>query len=286
MVKRPHFCLIASIFLAGCVAIRVPVEQAALDGKRFTDSDLDFVRLGTTERSEVIDNLGSPTVWLSEQRILVYGLRRVESGVLWFIGAGLSGAGGLVEGEAREAVYVVLDDKDVVTNWGRETVEHCETWLSAATEWAGSRNLVIPQAHGQFVEETPTTDQSYVYFYRPRDYQHYLPFVPPAKNVSLGVAKYADISQDGNLVGQIRWQSYVVIRVPPGTHTFEINPDTDCVVNPENYRSAKIQLDVAPATATFIDLGIKAGHGTIEPILVNRPRSAAISVIEKLRESW
>ncbi len=283
---KPHFCLIASIFLASCVVIPVPVEQAVLDGKRFTDSDLDFVRLGTTARREVIGNLGNPTIWLSAQRILVYGLRRVETGALWFIGAGLSGAGGLVRGETKEAVYLVLDDKDVVTHWGRAPVKRCETWLSAATEWAGSTRIEIPQEHGQFVEEAPTTEQSLIYFYRPRDFQHFLPLVPPAEKMPLGVADHADISQDGKLVGQIRWQSYVVVRVPPGTHRFVVNPDTDCVVNAEIYRSAIIQLDVAPETITFVDLGIQAGLGTVEPILVNRPRSEAISVIEKLRASW
>ena len=282
---KPYLWLIASLLLASCV-IPVPVERAVLEGKRFTDSELAFVQSGTTARHEVIENLGNPTIWLSAQRILVYGLRRAETGALWFIGAGLSGAGGLVRGEAKEAVYLVLDDKDVVTHWGRAPVRRCETWLSAAMEWAGSTKIEIPQEHGQFVEETPNTEQSFIYFYRPRDFQHLLPLVPPAEKIPLGVANYADISQDGKLVGQIRWQSYVVVRVPPGTHRFVVNPDTDCVVNPEIYRSAIIQLDVAPETVTFVDMGIQAGLGTIEPILVNRPRSEAIPIIEKLRASW
>lgn len=283
---KNYFCLLASIFLASCVVIPVPVERAVLDGERFTDSDLDFVQLGTTARPEVIGNLGNPTIWLSEQRLLVYGLRQVESGVLWFIGAGFSGAGGLVEGEAREAVYLVLDDEDVVTSWGRAPVKRGETWLSAATEWAVSKAIEIPQARGRFVEETPTMEQSLIYFYRPRDYQYFLPFAPPAKKMPPGIANYADIRQDGELVGQIRWQSYVAVRVPPGAHTFAVDPDTDDVVNPEKYRSVAIRLDVAPGTVTFVDIGIQAGRGMIEPMLVERPRSEAISAIEELRESW
>jgi hypothetical protein len=283
---KPYFCLIASIYMAGCVVVPVPIEQAVLDGRQYTDSDLEFVRLGTTARSEVTGNLGDPTVWLWEQRILVYGLWRVETGTFWFIGVGLTGAGGLVAGETREAVFIVLDDKDVVTNWGRVPVKRCETWRSAAMEWAASENLEMPPAHGQFVEETPATGQGLIFFYRPRDYQHFLPAVPPAKRVPLGTSNHADITQDGKLVGQIRWQTYVAVRVPPGIHRFVVNPDTDCVVNPENYRSAIIQLDVAPDTVSFVDVAIQAGLGTIEPILVNRPRSEAILAIEKLRESW
>jgi len=283
---KHYFCLIASIFLASCVAIPVPAERTVLDGRRFTDSDLDFVQSGTAARPEVVGRFGNPTIWLPEQHLLVYGLRQVETGMLWFIGAGLSGAGGLVEGETKEALYLVLDDEDIVTCWGRAPVRRGETWLSAATEWAASRTIDIPQARDRFVEETPTTKQSLIYFYRPRDYLHFLPLVPPAKKVLPGVASYADILKDGTLVGQIRWRSYVVVRVPPGAYTFAIDPDTDDVANPEKYRSAAIRLDVAPETATFVDVGIQAGRGIIEPILVKRSRREAILAIEELRESW
>lgn len=278
--------LVASLFLAGCV-IPVPVERAVLEGKPFADSELDFLGTGSTTRREVIDHLGDPTLWLSAQRILVYGLRRVETGVLWFIGAGPGAAlGGLEKGESREAVFMVLDDEDVVTHWGRAAVRRGETWLSAATEWAGSKALPVPQARGRFVEETPGRQQGLVYFYRPRDYQYFLPLVPPAGKMPPGIADYADIRQDGKLLGQIRWQSYVAVRVPPGTCSFEVNADTDYVVNPGNYRSKTIRLDIAPQSVTFVDVGIRAGLGTIEPVLVSRPRSEAIEAIQGLRESW
>lgn len=285
-VMKHCLCLIASIFLVSCVAIPVPPERVVLDGKEFTDSELEFVRTGASTRSEVTFKLGNPTIWFPEQRILVYGLHRVESGALWFMGAGLSGAGGRVQGETKEAVYLVFDDNDVVTHWGRAQAKRCDTWLSAATRWTGSENLKTPPTHDRFVEATPTMEQGLIYFYRPRDFQHVLPLVPPAKKVMSGVAEYADISLNGNLVGQIRWQSYVVVRVPPGSHSFVIDPDTDCVANPDIYHNAIIQLDVAPGTVTFVDVGIQAGLGTIEPILVNRPRGEALSEIKNLRESW
>ena len=286
VAMKHYLCVITSIVLASCVVIPVPVEQTAVDGTRFAESDLDFVSAGKTSRTEVTGKLGNPTLWLSAQQILVYGLRRADTGAIWFIGAGVSGVGGLVTGETREAVYLVFDEKNIVTNWGRAPVKRCETWLSAAIDWADSKSIAIPRARDRFVEQTPTVERSFVYFYRSRDYQHYLPLVPPASKIAPGVANYVDISQDGQLLGQLQWQSYVVIQVPPGTHRFVVNPDTDCVENPEIYRSAMIQLDVAPETITFVDVGVKAGLGTIEPVLINRPRSEAIPVIEKLGESW
>ena len=283
---KPYICLIASIFCAGCAVIPVPVERTVFDGRQFTEADLDFLRSGTTTLHEIIENLGSPTIKLSEQRILVYGLRKVESGAVLFIGAGLSGAGGLVQGETKEAFYFVLDNKDVVRHWGRAPVKQGETWLSAATEWAGSKEIELQRPLESFVLETPTREQSLIYFYRPRDYQHFLPLLPPAKKLPLGLADYADILQDGNLVGQIRRRSYVRVSVHPGVHSFTVNADTDYVVNPGIYQSATIRLDVAPETLTFVEVGIKAGLGKIEPILVEQISSGALKEIEGLRESW
>lgn len=272
--------------MVGCVIIPVPVEHEVIAGKQFSDSELAFVQLGKTTRHEAIDYLGNPTIWLTRQRILVYGLRRVETGALWFIGGGLSGAGGLLKGEAKEAVYLVFDDKDVVTHWGRSQVKRGETWLSGATEWADSEGIKISEARDHFFEETPSTKQSLIYFYRPRDYQYFLPLVPPAKKIPAGIASYADVFQDGLLVGQIRWQCYVVVRASHGSHSFMVNTDTDDVVNPETYRSATIRLDIAPESVTFVDVGIRAGYGAIEPILVNRARGDAITVIKGFRECW
>ena len=283
---KPGFYLIASIFLAGCAAIPVPMEPVMLEGKRFTETELDFIRPGATMRQEIADKLGNPTLWLAAQHTLVYGLRQAETGTAWFMGAGLAGAGGLVQGETKEAVFLVLDNEDVVTHWGRAPVDHGETWLSAATEWAASQAIEIPGALDHFVPETPARGQALVYFYRPRDYQHFLPLVPPAGKLPLGLANYADIFEDGKLAGQIRRQSYVKVRVPPGVHSFSVTADTDYVVNPEIYRSATIRLDVADETVMFVEVGIVAGLGKIEPLLVERIPDEATRAIEGLRESW
>ena len=283
---KPVFYLIASIFLAACAAIPVPMEPLVLEGERFTETELDFIRPGTTMRQEIADKLGNPTLWLAAQCTLVYGLRQAETGAAWFIGAGPAGAAGLVQGESKKAVFFVLDAGDVVTHWGRAPVNHGETWLSAATEWAASQAIETPGACDHFAPETPAREQGLVYFYRPRDYQHVLPLVPPASKLPLGLANYADIFEDGRLVGQIRRQSYVVVRVSPGVHSFSVNADTDYVVNPDIYRSATIRLEVAAETAIFVEVGIVAGLGKIEPLLVERIPDEATRAIEGLRESW
>lgn len=286
-ITRVSLAFLATVFVTGCIALPVPVEPRVLEGRPFADSDLAFVQSGTTTRGDVIGSVGSPMLWLPDQRILVYGLRKVDAvGALWFIGAGYGGAGGLVEGESREALFFALDSHDIVIDSGRAPVRRGETWLSAATEWSRSEGLEIEAARDRFVEETPTTDESLVYFYRPRDFQHILPLAPPAEKLMLGVAEIADIRLDDELVGQIHWKSYALIRVRPGAHEFVVDPDTDYVVNPEIYRSETIRLVVEPDTVTFVDVGIKAGYGLIMPVLVERPRNEAIAVIEELPESW
>lgn len=267
--------------------VPVPLEPRTTEGRQFADSDLQFIEPGVTARTRLIEELGQPTIWLAEQRVMVYGLRKVDAvGALWFLGAGYRAAGGLVEGETKEGIFIALDGDEIVSNWGRRTVSRGETWLTAATEWSRSASSGLKPTLDHFVEQAPTADESLVYFYRPRDFQHYLPLVAPARKLPADVAEFADIRLDDKLVGQIRWQSYVLVRVPPGPHEFTVDPDTDFVVNPGLYSSAAISLHIAPGTATFVDVGIEAGRGVIKPILAERPRADAISIIEKLRESW
>ena len=287
-VMQAFWPILVAMCLAGCIVIPVPTEPTILEGRPLTDCDLEFVRSENLSRQRILERLGPPTIWLHNQRTLVYGLRIVEeTGGIWFIGAGLgAAAGGLVKGETKEAVFFVLDSDDTMTHWGRSSVGKGKTWLSAALEWAQSIGLKLRQPSSQFIEEWPSSEQSYVFFYRPRDYQYYLPLAPPANKLLFGVADFVDLRLPNDLVGQLRWQTYTVARIPPGVHKFVVNPDTDYVTNPMNYRNAAIQLDLAPGTVAYVEVGVEAGLGIIEPKLFQRNRAEALAVIQQLRESW
>jgi hypothetical protein len=276
------------VFLAGCGIMPVPTEPRTLEGRPLTDHDLEFLRSEPVSRQRILESLGPPTIRLHDQRILVYGLRRVaETGAIWFIGAGPgAAAGGLVEGETREAVFFVLDTDDTMSHWGRSSVGKGETYLSAALEWAQARGVKLPPPRSRFVEEWPSSDESYVYFYRSRDVQHILPFTPPAEKLLFGVANLVDLRLLNEIVGQLRWQTYVLARVPPGVNKFVVDPDTDYVVNPNGYRSASVELDLAPGGVAFVEVSVEAGLGIVEPKLLPRTRAEALSIIEQLRESW
>jgi hypothetical protein len=281
--------MLLPLFLVSCIATPVPVEQDVLEGRRYTDSDLQFVHTGVTARDELIRNLGPPTTWLPAQRILIYGLREVQgTGFVWFVASPAgSGAGGMVKGERREAIFFTLDDRGLVTQWGRAPVKRGETWSGAASAWSRAAGLSLPQPRPVFVEESPaSTEQGLIFFYRPMDYQYYLPLLPPAKKLMAGVADFVNIYQDGALVAQLRWKTYVVVAAATGEHTFLVSADTDEVVNPELFRTASLRLTVVPQSKTFVDVGIEAGKGVIKPVLVERSRDDAINVIGSLRESW
>jgi hypothetical protein len=273
--------------MAGCVAVPIPVQPRVLAGQAFTDSELDFLQPGTTKRKDAIRHFGAPTIWLTRQKIMVYGLRKTESaGVFWFTGAGGGGIGGLVEGETREAIFLLLDDDDTVMQWGRAALSRGETWLSAATEWSRSAGFAVDAPRDRFVEEPPAAGGGLVYFYRPRDYQHFLPPLPPAKKLAAGVATYVDVVLDDELVTQLRWQSYAAIRVSEGTRNFVVNPDTDDVTNTSLYRSRSIRIGVEPGAVMFVEVGVMAGKGTIEPVLAQHSYTEAIAAITELRETW
>ncbi len=207
--------------------------------------------------------------------------------MVWFVGTPGGSAGGLVAGETRQALFFAANDDDVVTHWGRTPVKRGKTWLQAALEWSLAEDLKLPSPRGIFSEESPASAvQGLVYFYRPRDYQHYLPFGPPAKRMAFGAVDFVNIYRNTELVGQLRWRSYVAVCVSPGEHTFVISPDTDDVTNPQLYQNASLQMTAESGTTRFVEVGVEAGKGTIEPIVTERSRDEAMAVIRELRESW
>jgi len=197
-------------------------------------------------------------------------------------------SGGIVtiKSEAREAVYFILDDNDKIKLWGRTNVGKNKTWLTGASEWAHSKGIELPKPHNSFVEETPSSEQCFIYFYRPRDYQYYFPKSKPGKKLPSGVANFVNISLPYELVGQLHWQTYVKIKVPPGSHVFTVDPDTDYIVNENLYTKASISVSVEPGKTAFVEVGVESGLGTIQPKLSQRTRDEAIELIKGLKESW
>lgn len=282
-------CILPGLWLAACAVVPVPSEDQTLEGRQFTDSELLFIHPGVTTGDEIAGRLGAPTIWFPDQRILVYGLRKTAgTGLVWFV-ASPSGvaAGGRVQGEEREAVFIALDERGIVTNRGRAPVKRGTSWLGAALAWSGVTGLDVPQPREVFAEIDPAgPGQVMVYFYRPRDNQHYLPLVPPAQRLAPGVADFVNIFLDGVLAGQLRLKTYLALQVTPGEHTFVLSADTDDVVNQQLYRDASLRMSVPTPGSSFIDVRVEAGKGYIGPVLGRRSRAEAIDVIGALRETW
>lgn len=275
--------LLPCLLTAACVAVPVPVARDVIEGRQYTDAQLDFVEPGATTRSDVSAALGEPTIWLPDQRIMVYGLRRTGPlGMLIF----LPGNVAYVEREEREAVFVATDARGAVARRGRAPIDVRETWLTAALEWARTQGLDVRAPGDRFTEETPAPGESVIHVYRPRDYQHYLPLVPPAEGLLFGAAKFVDVRLDGRLVAQLQRGTYASIHAPPGAHVITVNPDTDDVGNASLHRTASIRVDAARGGTVFVDVGVRAGFGVIEPVLVLRDRSEALEAIAELRQCW
>jgi hypothetical protein len=276
------------ISLTACVAAPVSVERAELEGRRFSEADVEFVQTGVTTRADIIAKLGQPTILLAPQHALVYGLREVEStGMVWFLGTPGGAIGGLVTGESRQALLFILNCDDTVAHWGRTPVNRGKTWLQATLDWSLVEGVTLPQPRGRFSEESPASaGQALVYFYRPRDFQHYLLLGPSAERLAFGAVDFVNIYRNDQLVGQLRWKSYIAVYVSPGVHTFVISADTDDVSNPQLYLTTSFQMKLESRSTRFIDVGVEAGKGTIKPLIIERPRDEAMAVIGEFQESW
>ncbi len=287
LLSKAFWCFLIALCASSCIVIPVPTKPKIIEGKNITDANLEFLQSENVSKQDILENLGPATLWLEDQRTLVYGLRRIKkTGTMVIAGGYYSGNMMTVKSETKEALFFVLDQNDTMKHWGRSSVGKDKTWLSGASEWAESKGIELPKPSSTFVEISTTPEQSYIYFYRPRDYQYHIASSKPAKKLPAGIARFVNISLSNQLVGQLRWQTYIKIRIAPGSYTFIVDPDTDYIVNPNLYRSASISINPEPGSMTFVEVGVEAGHGIIEPKLSQRTHTEAFEVIKELKESW
>jgi len=279
--------VIAVALLSACVAVPVPTNPYVLNGKNVTTEDMEAIVLGRTTQDEVFEKLGVPFLWLPLQKVAVYGVERIDDFGLLVIGAvGQGASGGLFKGKHREAIFVHFNSDDSVAHWGTWDVDMNESWLGAALHWAKSIGVDLPTPKDNFVVEEPGEDESLVYFYRSRDRQYYFPGAAPAKKISFNAQKFVDVYEGASLKGQVRWQTYLIVRLPPGGHDFLVVPYSDAVEHSGTNRTETISLQLGSGTTYFIDIQVEAGKGYVAPVVLQRSPDDGIQDLSTFRETW
>jgi outer membrane protein assembly factor BamE (lipoprotein component of BamABCDE complex) len=270
------------VLLAGCVAIPVPNKSRILSGRHISDAAVSFIEKGVTTKDILLSRLGKPTMWLDAQRIALYGLVRTSDAFLLVLGPGL---GREIEMAEREALIVRFDEAGQVANWGREKLGRGATWLEGVERWAKVEDIDIGLPSKTFSEESPSPDESLVYFYRPMDRQYYFPGLPPREKLFFDLDPLAEVYSGSTLLGQLRWKTYLTLRMAPGEYEFSVAPTRDADLD-LSYGSSLVKISLQAGQTYFVDIQLEAGFGSIKPVVSKRSRDEAILEIKDLQETW
>ena len=276
--------ILAIVAITGCVVLPIPSDERVIEGREFADTDLDFVHAYRTTQAEIEAKFGEPTVYLADQRVAIYGLIREGLNFFWAVGGGYSAAVGFWGSNKREAVFFLFNESGFATRWGKRTIEPCQTWIGASQAWAEEVRIDLPSPPGMFEEEILSPDESTVYFYRPRDIQHWAPFVPPAEKLLFGMDIPVDVRFEDQLLAQLQWKTFAPIRLPPGEYQFLVLPCPDHNTS-INHGSSMIGINLQPAQAYFVEIQVEAGKGSISPVLTKQPYETALPVLKELQRA-
>lgn len=113
MNRSPLLLMVLCLLLiGGCIIL--PVGHGTFIGKEIRDTDLAFMRVGFTTKSEVVENLGKGLFW-EEHNILAYYWAK-ESTFGW---AAVGGTSGKKTFREDYVLYVQFDSNDRVKRFQR-----------------------------------------------------------------------------------------------------------------------------------------------------------------------
>lgn len=100
----------------GCIAIPMP-ENKVLSGERITTEQLVFIERGTTSKSEIIDHLGQPNVYLIDKNIYAYDWQTRQAIVIWAMGNGYQASVGAIDIPKNYVLLMQFDAYDILKHY-------------------------------------------------------------------------------------------------------------------------------------------------------------------------
>lgn len=130
------FC--ALISQTGCILLPIPThEHKVLAGSPVTEEQLVFLVRNVTTKSEVTGRLGSPDVIWEEAHLFAYNWVVRQGILVWAVGAGYSGAGGISDIPKHYMLLIQFDDQDRVQRFERAVRPSYKSYGDFLKEWIG-----------------------------------------------------------------------------------------------------------------------------------------------------
>ncbi len=154
-------CALLSLLWLGCLAapMRVPTHTQGPSGKH-ANTDLSFLRIGSTTREDVVQHLGWADSQLKNDRLFLARWRDSKWVVAWAVGGGYSGTGGAPRVWRTHNLALEFDDKDMVTAYhefgddalAKELLAPLERTKTPALDFSSPVVVSIKHRRGQHYE--------------------------------------------------------------------------------------------------------------------------------------
>ena len=137
-------------------------------------------------------------------------------------------------------------------------------------------NIDVPKPLNEFVGLEVPKGQAVLYIYRPGGFRDAPLLHQPAVII------------DGEVEAELRKGGYIARVLQPGHHTVAVNPDPNpnSWLKPEQRPVRIFSFDALTDTAYYLELYVKWGFGSLDPILTISPAEDAVPVLKELKATW
>lgn len=274
VLRRFNIMPLALLLLSGCVVIPVPSQEKTIVGQQFTSPVVDSIVPSLTTRADLLERLGKPYTTLDSPHILVYPWTTEGGGLFWVVGAGGSGAAGLVPLHYHHALLIALDETEHVTNVEITKRRPLDSLREHAYKWAQAKGLTGARQPAAFRLRRIPRGQSMLYVYRPGG-------IWDAPDIFT-----ASVLMGGQLLTELRGNENAWVVLQPGNYSIAVSPDAKNPASVYAHQVAHIEVRTSADQATFLRVRIPYGTGDVTPRLTLPPETEALKELKSTVTSW
>jgi hypothetical protein len=259
------------VVTAGCAVIPIPQSETVVAGREIQSEQITLITTGSTNREDVIRELGEPYAEFPDLRIVVYRWEMNRGKVIWFAAGGGYATGGVLPANTPYNLLIAFDPADRVV--AVEKMKSPWSWVSPreqALNWAEAQHFTVPKAPSMFVAKEIAPGQSALYVYLEGGFWSNLGLSPLIK---------PEVRVNGKAVGWLRKGEYLAIALAPGDHTVMLDPIPRQTTKQSWRTVASIDVQTVPGQAGYVAVQVP---DRAPPVLTIRSEVEALPALKEM----
>lgn len=275
--------------ITGCVVIPIPATQdSVVSGRTVAEDEVRSIVSSGEDSHDVKTRLGEPTLDFGPRRVFVYSWTVNKGAIVWFLGAGLGGTGGVEPLAVSHLLLIAFDPDGKVLKAGTMEFKPFDTIAEHVREWLSSVDLAA-QVVGPRPEQS-TGRGPVLFVYRPSTSP--CPFPTFDANIFK-----PSVAVNGIVVGDLAKGEYLAVEIEAGAHAIAIDPvpyyryaGQEASFFAQDVRNHGIPTTVHvsgdPDRPIYIETYLCTGMGETEMHATVRDTATALQAIRALQPAW